>query len=527
MLAVVAAAMMSFTLTTQRADATTPPSVSSVRPSLGPTSGGTTVTVTGSGFLSATAVTFGGVPATFLTIYNDNQMTVRAPAHFAGTVDVVVFAGVFQSLTTPNDWFTYQFLFGFGIAVTGISPSSGPSTGGTLVTVIGSGFTSATAVTFDGVTAFPNVFSDNYLTVISPSHAPGAADVRVWGPGGIFSSFSGAATFLYTGGPVVAFAVPASGPSSGGTRVTLTGTGLLGTVAVTFGGASGTNLIVLSGSQVMVTTPPHAVGTVDVVVWSNITGSGATGAGLFTYVGGSTVSGVSPNTGPAAGGALVTVRGSGFSGASAVSFGGTLGTNMTVTNDSQLVVTSPAHSAGTVDVTVIVGGGSSATNSNDQFTFVETPPVSPPARFAGSVTVNGQSAGPGTAVEARVGGATCGTATAFISSGQARYVVDVFSADAAHPGCGSDGTSVSFFVGGVQAGQTGTWHNYQLNTLDLTVGAAPTAVPTARPTLAPLPPNAGSGPSLSEIVDARLALVMMGAMTLLGGAALRSRRGRA
>lgn len=153
-------------------------------------------------------------------------------------------------------------------------------------------------------------------------------------------------------------------------------------------------------------------------------------------------------------------------------------------------------------------------------------PPNPPSRFAGSVTVNGQPAAAGTTVEARINGVACGTTTVFMSGAEARYVLDSPAADAgAGINCGTDGASVAFFVGGVQAGQTGAWHNYQLNTLNLTVSAAttPTATATTPGTTAvpatstPRAPVTGSG--VSSQGGATLLLPALAAIAIaLGGA---------
>jgi len=57
------------------------------------------------------------------------------------------------------------------------------------------------------------------------------------------------------------------------------------------------------------------------------------------------VSSVSPSSGPVAGGTMVTVMGSGFTGATKVVFGTVAGTEVTVLNDSTLTVVSPAEGA--------------------------------------------------------------------------------------------------------------------------------------------------------------------------------------
>jgi hypothetical protein len=74
--------------------------------------------------------------------------------------------------------------------------------------------------------------------------------------------------------PVVTTAAPRFGPTTGGIVVTLTGTGFVAPAAVAFDGIPGTNVTVLSATQITVTTPAHpATGAVDIVV--TVPGGGA------------------------------------------------------------------------------------------------------------------------------------------------------------------------------------------------------------------------------------------------------------
>src|SRR6185369_2443784 len=66
-----------------------PPSVSSVSPTSGPASGGTTVTVRGANFTGATSVRFGANAAASFTVNNGTQITATSPAG-SGVVDVIV-----------------------------------------------------------------------------------------------------------------------------------------------------------------------------------------------------------------------------------------------------------------------------------------------------------------------------------------------------------------------------------------------------------------------------------------------------
>jgi hypothetical protein len=107
-----------------------------------------------------------------------------------------------------------------------------------------------------------------------------------------------------------------------------------------------------------------------------------------------TVAGVSPSSGPGAGGTSVTIAGRGLAGATAVRFGSASATTFTVVSDTQITATAPAGT-GTVDVTVTTPGGTSTTSPADRFTYIPPPtvtavsPSSGPAAGGTSVTIAG------------------------------------------------------------------------------------------------------------------------------------------
>jgi IPT/TIG domain len=84
------------------------PVVSSLSQASGPTAGGTTVTIKGTGFSGATQVLFGTVPATSFSVSSSTRITAVAPAEAAGTVDVVVTTTNGSSTTSSDDQFTYR-----------------------------------------------------------------------------------------------------------------------------------------------------------------------------------------------------------------------------------------------------------------------------------------------------------------------------------------------------------------------------------------------------------------------------------
>src|SRR4029077_10865148 len=121
-----------------------------------------------------------------------------------------------------------------------------------------------------------------------------------------------------------------------------------------------------------------------------------------------TVTGVSPNSGTTAGGASVVITRPGFcAGGTSIKFGTTPATSANLLADTLFQVVSPAHSAGTVDVTVTNPAGTSATSSADQYTFtVQTPSVYTaltPQRML-DTRINSGTLGPGGSVNLSIGG---------------------------------------------------------------------------------------------------------------------------
>lgn len=82
------------------------------------------------------------------------------------------------------------------------------------------------------------------------------------------------------------------------------------------------------------------------------------------------VTAVSPVRGPAAGGTTVTITGTNLSAATAVNFGPSNPGAIVSNTASQITVTAPTGTPGTVDVTVVTAGGTSATSAADEFTYV-------------------------------------------------------------------------------------------------------------------------------------------------------------
>ena len=156
------------------------PAVTRVAPAAGRTTGGTTVTITGTAFVPGATVKFGTAAATSVTYVSSTQLKAVAPAHAAGTVDVTVTTPGGTSGIVAADKYVYG-----PPKITGLSPRSGPTTGKTSVTITGSGFISGATVKF-GTTAATSVtyISSTTIKAIAPAHPAGTVDVRVTTPGG-------------------------------------------------------------------------------------------------------------------------------------------------------------------------------------------------------------------------------------------------------------------------------------------------------------------------------------------------------
>jgi large repetitive protein len=409
------------------------PTVTGLTPNSGSTVGGNLVIINGTGFTGVTGVNFGGVPATGVFALTSTVIQAVAPAGAAGTVNVTVTTAAGTSAAAPANQYTYTTP---APTVTAISPTSGSTAGGTVVTLTGTNFTGATAVSFGGsaATSF-TVNSATSITATAPAGAAGTVNITVTTPGGT-SATAAANQFTYVApAPTVTAITPNSGSTVGGTAVTLTGTNFTGATAVSFGGAAATSFTVNSATSITATAPAGAAGTVNVAVTTPSGTSAAAAANQFTYVlPAPTVTGIAPNTGSTSGGTVVTLTGTNFIGTTSVSFGATPATSFTVNNATSLTAIAPNGTAGVVNVRVTTGGGTSATAAGNQFTYVT------PAPTVTAVTPNTGNTAGGTVVTLTGTDFTGATSVSFGATAAASFVVNSATSITATTPAGAAGT---------------------------------------------------------------------------------------
>jgi hypothetical protein len=277
---------------------TKPPSVTNATPGTVANplavAGSEQIVVTGTNFdnpaPTVSSVMIGSTPVAY-TVNSAKQLTVTAsPAHAAGNVTMVVKNG-----DAPDATFNLTYALRVpSVSVTSPGSAATPlsTVGGQSMTVTGDNFTSpaplVSTVKIDGVNV-PSftVNSKTQLTVTTPAHAAGTAQLLVTNADGNSTPF----TVNYTAPPApplptVTGLSPASGPSIGGTVVTITGTNFASAaslVGVTFGpGTAALSFTWVDTTHVRATSPAGS-GAVDVQVTTTAGTSTTNANDVYTY----------------------------------------------------------------------------------------------------------------------------------------------------------------------------------------------------------------------------------------------------
>lgn len=211
---------------------------------------------------------------------------------------------------------------------------------------------------------------------------------------------------------------PDVGTTDGGSTTTITGTNFKAGATVFFGGVPATGVTIDSTTQITCTTPAAESGLVEVVV-QNTDGRIGDLQDAFTFEGDPVVASIFPTGGTTSGGTTVVINGSGFEPSVDVYFDGVLAT-VTASSATEITCTTPAGSAGDVDVRVLNPGGLFI-DAVDAYTYMV---ISDPTLSAFTPT-DGTTAG-GTQVEINGSGFMAGATVTF--DGVAAASVTVVSA---------------------------------------------------------------------------------------------------
>ncbi|MFA6363344.1 beta strand repeat-containing protein [Methanoregula sp.] len=323
--------------------------VASISPTAGTNLGGTSVTITGTGFSSigTTTINFNSTSdtaaymATGVNVTSDTTITAFTPAHGAGVVNVQVINS--NGAGTLNNAYTYYL----APTVTILNQSYGKVAGGDVVNISGTNLAGATSVLFGTTQNVTALGGDNSnITVTTPAHAAGTVSVIVNTPGGSATNSTG---FIYEDVPAITGVSPAFGTTAGGDVITITGTGNLAGASKVYINETLLTPTSITSTSVKVTTPTGVAGWVKV----NITtpgGVSADNSGVFKYYGFANITGVSTtntgfglDNGTVLGGTTVTITGTNLTTASAVYFNNTAATIVGTPTATSITVTSPAY----------------------------------------------------------------------------------------------------------------------------------------------------------------------------------------
>ena len=182
--------------------------MTSLIPNTGPSSGGSSITINGSGFQSPATVvigqgngTTGAIAATNVDVIADSEIrATTGGGATAGTFSVFVTT---QGVTTPASNAAH---FTYTPTVTSVSPNTGPTSGGTTITIMGSGFQSPATVVIGqgngttGAIAATNVdvISNSEITATTGGGATAGTFSVYVTTQGVTSLGSNAAHFTYT-----------------------------------------------------------------------------------------------------------------------------------------------------------------------------------------------------------------------------------------------------------------------------------------------------------------------------------------
>jgi len=401
-----------------------PPAVTGVHPDAGPTGGGTNVRIDGANFTSDATVKFGSTAAGPVTFVSSTQLKLHAPAHAAGVVDVRVTTPGGTSAASNADKYAYG-----APTVTAVSPTAGPTAGGTVVQITGTNFSPSATVKFGGNTSGTVTFlTGTQLKAVAPSHAAGKVDVTVTTGAGT-SATSSADKYAYDGPPSVTALSPNAGATGGGNTVQVTGTNFVSGATVKFGGSASGTVTFMSATQLKAVAPAHSAGVVDLTVSTPGGTSATSNSDKYAY-GAPKVTSITPNAGPTGGGTTVQISGGNFVPGAVVKFGSTASASVTFVSPTLLKAVAPAHSAAVVDVTVVTGAGTSATSNADKYAFgppavTSVSPTSGPTGGGTTVTVNGKFFVPGATVKF---GSTASATVTFVSPTQLKAIAPAHAA---------------------------------------------------------------------------------------------------
>jgi len=357
-----------FTFTNGFTFVATNPTLSSVTPSFGSTSGSTLVTIAGTNIASGCWPFFDGIAARAAIVNGPAEMIASVPAHaVAATVPVVLrCTGAEGSLANA---FTYSSAEEPAPVITGVDPLVGSA--GKSVTISGARFRLDDTVTFDAVAAKVLSTSPGTHVVRIPDLPLGKTSITVTDTAGHMSTTGPIFTIVEPQPPQITSVTPSAARPAN--EITLDGSGFR--PGYTFAiGDQAAPIVTMSYTRAVLRVPQINAGTYAINVLNAASTLAAVGPQFTVLATGLTVTRFSPSCVTTVGAGPMTITGSGFAPGAVVTFDGVTAAGAVVLDAQTISLTVPPLPVGTPRVTVTNPNGDSASLTN---AFSVTSPFDP------------------------------------------------------------------------------------------------------------------------------------------------------
>ncbi len=307
------------------------------------------VIIHGNSFTDATSVSFGGTLANSFKILDDSTIIAIVGNGSSGSIKV-------STIDRSDSFGSFIFQLPTKPTITSFSPQSGKA--GTKVTIYGSSFAGASAVSFGGINASSfSVIGDSVIIAVVDSGASGSVSVTT------ISGIDSLGGFIFTlpPRPTITSFTPIT--ATIGTKVTIQGSYFTNATSVSFGGTAAKSFTLLNDSTITAIVGSGASGSVSV---TTISGVDSLSGFIFHLPPKPTIISFSPTT--ATIGTLDTIRGNAFKKAISVSFGGIAAKSFKILNDSTITAIVDSCTSGSVSVANAYG-----VDSLGGFTYVYVP----------------------------------------------------------------------------------------------------------------------------------------------------------
>ncbi|NUN14795.1 MAG: IPT/TIG domain-containing protein [Myxococcales bacterium] len=330
------------------------PAIHLVDPPNGPTAGGNEVVIHGSAFLGDVVVRLGGAIVEGVQVPSFDRIVFVAPKGVAGAVDVEV--ETTYGIALMPGGYTYYDPNNPNVEtmLLGVSPSHGPVSGGETATITAYGLTDVadTVVLFDGVLQAEVLTVDlatfSAIVKTPAGAAPGLVSVTLSNSNGVSTLEAG---YLYESVVTVDSVSPNLGPVSGGTTITISGSGFAPGAEVRVGALPVLSSTIVDAQTIEAVTPPGSAGFVPVSVKVG-DAKGKKPDAFFYQSDAMELFLVDPNLGSIAGGTQIRLIGQGFPGDAKVWVDGNPASHITVQDSTLIIAKTPPGQIGTVDVEV-------------------------------------------------------------------------------------------------------------------------------------------------------------------------------